>query len=66
VSLKSQKRIITLHSTPIIDDPNERATSLLEPHLDRASSRIERIIAQLTHNRCGTLDNLARGDLVDD
>src|SRR6185503_13877632 len=64
VPLNRQTGVLRLHPFPVVLDAEQLLPAQLDRDGDARRVRIERVLDQLLNNRCGTLDDLAGGDLV--
>jgi hypothetical protein len=64
VALEGEQRVVAVHPGTVVRDPHEREAPFLHVDRDGAGARVERVLDELLHDRRGTLDDLARGDLV--
>ena len=48
----------------VIDDADQLAAACLDLHAYAGGASVQGVLEQLLHHRSGTLDHLARGDLV--
>ena len=64
MTLQGEDGVLPPHSGAVVGDPHEGQASLLDVDLDRAGSRVERVLHQLLDDGCRALDHLPGGDLV--
>ena len=65
VPVHGQHRILTIHSRTIVAHADHGAAAVLQLDRDGRGPRVERILDQLLHDRCRSLDDLTGRDLVD-
>ena len=66
VTLEGEHSVVVQHAPTIIDDLDKLASTGLDVDANAARTRIEGVLQQLLHNRCGTLHHLAGSNLVRD
>ena len=65
VTLERDCQLLTRNPAAIIAHANEAGAAALHLDLDARRASVEAVLDQLLHDRGRTLDDLARGDLVD-
>ena len=66
MALNGQDQVILSHAMAIVRDGNERAPALANGDIDLRAARINCIFDQLLDGGCGTFDDLARSDLINE
>ena len=66
MALEGEVEILARHPHPVVGDPDELASRVLELHGDGARAGVDGVFHQLFDHGGRTLDDLARGDLVDE
>ena len=64
VSLKRHQGVVLGHATAVVLDADQAASAVAELDLDAGGTGIEGILHQFLHDRRGTLNHFAGGDLV--
>ena len=63
--LERKRHIGWIHSQPVVADLDEIEPARCEPDRHRRRAGVKRILDQLLERACRTLDDLARGDAID-
>ncbi len=64
--LDCEREIGARHAFAVIGDANQPPPAAVGQNIDATCAGIERVLDQFLHHACRTLDDLARGDAVDD
>lgn len=65
MTANGQRQIFGIHSTAIIDDPDQCLATRSRRDLDAACAGINGVFDKLLHNTCRPLDDLTGSDLID-
>ena len=66
VAFECHQRIVAAHAITVIGNIDERAPAVLDGDRDASGLGVQRVFGQLLHDRGGTFDHFAGGDLVGD
>lgn len=66
VALHGEIEIRGAHAAAVVDDPDQVFPARLDGDVDAARARVERILDEFLHHGGGPLDDLARGDPIDE
>ena len=66
VALDRQRQLVGSHAAAVIGDRDQRLAAILEGDLDAVGAGIDRVLDQFLDRRRRALDDLARGDAVDE
>ena len=66
VALDRQRQFIRRHAGAVVDDRDQPLAAFLDGDVDARGPGIDRVLDQLLDRRCRALDDLARGDAVDE
>jgi hypothetical protein len=66
VTLEGQRQFVGRHADPVVGHPDERGPAVTQVDGHRQRAGVERVLDQLLHRGGRALDNLSRGDLVDE
>ncbi len=64
--LHRERQLVAGDAGAVVGDTDAPDAAALEIHVDLGRARVERILEQLLERRGGALDDLARGDLIDE
>ena len=64
VALEREPRILRTHPFAVVLDTHEALAAQLDVDLDAPRAGVDGVFDELFDDRCGTLDNLAGGDLI--
>ncbi len=64
VALEREQGVVAVHPAAVVGHAHQREPALLDVDGDRAGARVEGVLDELLHDGGGSLDHLARGDLV--
>ncbi len=66
MALDRERQLIWRHAGAVVGDRNQRLAALLEDNLDARGAGVDRVLDQFLDRRRRALDDLARGDAVDE
>jgi len=66
VALHRELQLVRRDPVAVVGDLNQAQPALVHFHGHPAGARVDGVLDQLLHHRCGTLDHLAGGDLARD
>jgi hypothetical protein len=64
VAVEREHRVLPSHAGPVVAHQHQGLAALLQLHPHVPGAGIQGVLHQLLHHRGGTLDDLARGDLI--
>jgi hypothetical protein len=64
VTLKTEQRIIAIHSYAVINDSDQRGATASNGDFNTGRTRIDAVLGEFLNNRCRSLDNFSRSDLA--
>ena len=62
---EGQTELLGAHSAPVVADPDQVASRLLNVDFDLFGAGVERVFDEFLHDARGAFDHFPRGDLVD-
>jgi hypothetical protein len=65
MALHGEREFVRGNADAVVFDRDRAHTAGRQAHDDRRRTRVDRVVDQLAHDRRRALDDLARGDLVD-
>ena len=66
MALEREKRVVTIHTAPVVNHTNERNSPAPNQNLYLARASIDAVFNQFLHHRSRTLDHFASRDLAGD
>ena len=61
-----KSKIVAIHAATVVGDADQAQAAAIDHHVDASGTGVDRVLYQLLDDACGALNDLTRGDAIDE